>query len=252
MMAAAPPFPVLVIGYAIDGFGIALEVHIIHHFSRILTNDRPSGLSGNWLRCRLRGWCENEFPSCGVWYEIFIVTKTNPYFLSGVGALSAPLIATRFAQMPRWPFQYLTSLGLSIANVTALVIVFKLKTQDGIPVNEILSPRTFDLVFCPVLLEKNGHPPAEASTSQHSTLRQILSIPAIYLLSFFILVYVGVEVTIGGMLSKGAVTNSLTVVFQQAGLSPSLSTKEEGVLMPGISLVASLGVCLARDMPLIF
>ncbi|KIJ53030.1 hypothetical protein M422DRAFT_25917 [Sphaerobolus stellatus SS14] len=48
------------------------------------------------------------------------------------------------------------------------------------------------------LLEKNGHPPVENNNSQHSTMRQILTTPSVHLLAFFILVYVGIEVTIGG------------------------------------------------------
>ena len=42
-----------------------------------------------------------------------------------------PLVATQFSQMTRWSFHYLVSLGLSIINTTALVSVFKLRTQEG-------------------------------------------------------------------------------------------------------------------------
>jgi fucose permease len=38
----------------------------------------------------------------------------------------------------------------------------------------------------------------EKGTSEHSKFRQILSHKTVHLLAFFILVYVGVEVTIGG------------------------------------------------------
>ena len=55
------------------------------------------------------------------------------------------------------------------------------------------------LILSVELLEKNGQPPAqEANTSQHSMMRQILGTSSVHLLAFFILVYVGIEVTIGG------------------------------------------------------
>lgn len=43
-----------------------------------------------------------------------------------------------------------------------------------------------------------GQAPREKSTSQHSEFRQVLGQKTVHLLAFFILVYVGVEVTIGG------------------------------------------------------
>lgn len=52
--------------------------------------------------------------------------------MKGVGALAAPLVATQFAQLHRWSFHYMTSLGLAIANTIVLVVVFRLKNQDGI------------------------------------------------------------------------------------------------------------------------
>jgi hypothetical protein len=32
----------------------------------------------------------------------------------GIGALVCPLVATQFAQIPRWHFHYLCSLGLAV------------------------------------------------------------------------------------------------------------------------------------------
>lgn len=53
----------------------------------------------------------------------------NPFI--GAGALVAPLIATQFAELPRWSFHFLTSLGISVVNVALLIVVFRFKTQDG-------------------------------------------------------------------------------------------------------------------------
>jgi len=44
-----------------------------------------------------------------------------------------------------------------------------------------------------------GQETAEKEEDEHSSFNQILRIKAVHFLAFFILVYVGVEVTIGGM-----------------------------------------------------
>lgn len=44
-----------------------------------------------------------------------------------------------------------------------------------------------------------GYPHAEKGTSEDSKYSQIFRLKALHLLAFFILVYVGVEVTIGGL-----------------------------------------------------
>ncbi|PBK59802.1 MFS general substrate transporter [Armillaria solidipes] len=97
----------------------------------------------------------------------------------GLGALCSPLVATQFAYLPRWSFHYLTSLGVALTNTIFLWAVFRLKTQDD-------------------CLAEIGHPPGEKGDNEHSTFRQILTLKTVHLLAFFILVYVGVEVTIGG------------------------------------------------------
>ncbi|KAK0192520.1 MFS general substrate transporter [Armillaria mellea] len=85
----------------------------------------------------------------------------------GAGALCAPLVATQFAYLPHWSFHYLVSLGLA------------LRTQDE-------------------CLAEIGESSGERGASQHSPLRQILSLKNVHLLASFILVYVGVEFTLGG------------------------------------------------------
>lgn len=53
-----------------------------------------------------------------------------------------------------------------------------------------------------VLLAQNGHPQADNdkhSLKQSSTIRQILRLKAVHLLALYLLVYVGVEVTLGGV-----------------------------------------------------
>lgn len=55
----------------------------------------------------------------------------NVEYSLGAGALASPLIATQFAQLDRWSFHFLVSLGIALSNTIALVLVFRLKTQDG-------------------------------------------------------------------------------------------------------------------------
>jgi len=53
------------------------------------------------------------------------------FLLLGVGALASPLVATQFAQLHRWSFHYLVSLGVASVNTLFLVAAFRFKSQDG-------------------------------------------------------------------------------------------------------------------------
>ncbi|GAW10413.1 MFS general substrate transporter [Lentinula edodes] len=97
----------------------------------------------------------------------------------GAGALCAPLVATQFAQMDHWSFYYLVSLSVATINTIVQIAVFRFKTQDD-------------------CLVEIGQEPGEKGTSEHSHFRQIMSLKSVHLLAVFILVYVGVEVTVGG------------------------------------------------------
>lgn len=55
----------------------------------------------------------------------------KPFPTTGAGAFLAPIVATQFAQLPRWSFHYLVSLGIAIANIIFLALVFGFKSQDG-------------------------------------------------------------------------------------------------------------------------
>jgi fucose permease len=100
----------------------------------------------------------------------------------GVGALIAPLSATYFAQTPRWANHYLVSTSLAVANLVPLIAVFRFQRQDDSlrEVGEIV-------------------PDKPANEAVHkSKFRQMMTYKAVHLLSLFLLVYIGVEVTIGG------------------------------------------------------
>ncbi|OAX42435.1 MFS general substrate transporter [Rhizopogon vinicolor AM-OR11-026] len=145
--SAALPFPAFVLGYAINGFGMALQDAQANGFVASL-KDNPEARMGILHAVR-------------------------------AGALSSPLVATQFAQLPHWSFHFLCSLGVALINTVLLVVVFGLKPQDE-------------------CLAQIGQPAGEKGTSESNQFNQIFRLREVHLLAFFILVYVGVEVTVGG------------------------------------------------------
>ncbi|KAF5322629.1 hypothetical protein D9619_002070 [Psilocybe cf. subviscida] len=98
----------------------------------------------------------------------------------GAGALVAPLSATHFAQVPSWSHHYLISLALGIANCLALTLVFQLKDQD-------------------TNLVRGGEViPDKIDTAEGNKYSQLFRLKALHLLTLFFVIYIGVEVTIGG------------------------------------------------------
>ncbi|KAF8843925.1 MFS general substrate transporter [Paxillus ammoniavirescens] len=176
--AAAPPFPAFVLGYAINGIGMALQ-----------------DAQANGFVASLK---DNAEAKMGLLHAAY-----------GAGALSSPLVATQFAQLPHWSFHYLVSLGVAVINAILLILVFGLKSQDD-------------------CLAQIGQPRGEQNTSEHSQFRQIFGLKDVHLLALFILVYVGVEVTIGGWI--------VTYVIDVRGGGPSsgyISSGFFGGLMTG-------------------
>lgn len=140
---------------------------------------------------------------------------------TGAGALASPLVATQFSQIRHWSFHYLASLGIAVCNSIILLWVFRMKTQDGkrlcyVLAHDVGSQHT-------ECLAEVGEAAGETSTSEHSTFRQILSIKTVHLLAFFILVYVGVEVTIGGTGYFQNLRRDISDGHCQGGSLPTLS-----------------------------
>ncbi|KAF8172836.1 major facilitator superfamily domain-containing protein [Mycena galopus ATCC 62051] len=151
IQAPAPPFPLFVLSFALSGVGIAIQ--------NAQANTYVASLGRN--------------------SEIYMGMLHASY---GAGALTSPVVATQFAQIPHWSFHYLVSLGLAILNVTILTLTLRFRSLDE----------------CLALI---GEAVGEHSTSDRSNFRQILSLKTVHILAFFILVYVGVEVTIGGWIT---------------------------------------------------
>ncbi|KAI0631187.1 MFS general substrate transporter [Trametes polyzona] len=162
--APAPPFPVFVLGYAVNGFGLSLQ---------------DAGANGFVASLK-----DNAATKMGILHAIY-----------GAGALSSPLVATQFSQLTHWSFHYLVSLGIALSNTVLLVAVFRFKGQDE-------------------CLAEIGQAPSHDEESQsNNKYKQIFSLRALHLMAFFILIYVGVEVTLGGWI--------VTYVIQLRGGGPS-------------------------------
>ncbi|QRW19083.1 major facilitator superfamily transporter [Rhizoctonia solani] len=101
VLAPTPPFPVMCISYAINGFGIGLQ------------NAQANGF--------VTGIPNNTSAKLGLLHAGY-----------GAGAFVAPLVATQFARLPKWSFHFLISLGISLINSLALFFVFKLRRQHEI------------------------------------------------------------------------------------------------------------------------
>ncbi|KAG6900372.1 hypothetical protein C0993_011722 [Termitomyces sp. T159_Od127] len=112
--------------------------------------------------------------------------------LYGAGALCSPLVATQFSQQRRWSFHYLASLGLA--------------TQEARWWEEEFRQGSTLTTLSECLREIGQiipeHPTTEQSSNEDGKFRQILSHKTVQLLAFYILIYVGVEVTTGGKVSE--------------------------------------------------
>ncbi|KAL0057209.1 hypothetical protein AAF712_016153, partial [Marasmius tenuissimus] len=98
----------------------------------------------------------------------------------GCGALCAPLVSTQFARLPEhWSYHFLVTLGLGGIGCASLALVFRFKSTAE-------------------SLAAIGQPKDDSDADGQKSFRHILMDPGVHLLAFFILVYVGVEVTIGG------------------------------------------------------
>ncbi|KIK56703.1 hypothetical protein GYMLUDRAFT_99125 [Collybiopsis luxurians FD-317 M1] len=102
----------------------------------------------------------------------------------GLGAFCSPLVATHFSQTRHWSFHYIISAGIAVSNTTVLCAVFQFKRQADLMLEIGQEPS-----------EENA--PSLGSTS-HNLYRQIFNIRAVHFLAVFALIYIGVEVTIGG------------------------------------------------------
>lgn len=145
----------------------------------------------------------------------------------GVGATASPLVSTQFVKrvQDRVYLYYAVSLGLALVTTIALLAVFRLRTEDQVVGKRSTAAPTPVAADDPAALAVSGGSElplelqpqsnplndveasrvSETSTApdfkfeESSTkLKRILRMPVVWALCFYILLYVGVEVTIGG------------------------------------------------------
>ncbi|KAI0367660.1 MFS general substrate transporter [Pilatotrama ljubarskyi] len=98
----------------------------------------------------------------------------------GLGALVSPLVATQFAQSStHWSFHYFISMGLYIANTCFLCAVFRGRVQQDV-------------------MEEEGENGISENAVDSNKYKQVLGLKEVHVLSVFSLIYVGLEVTMGG------------------------------------------------------
>ncbi|CAE6407509.1 unnamed protein product [Rhizoctonia solani] len=188
VLTPALPFPAMCVAYAINGFGMALQDAQSSGFVAELPN--------------------NASAKMGLLHAFY-----------GAGAFISPLVATQFAQLPRWSFHYLSSLGVAVVNATALLVVFRFRRQHevmGLPDPDLSHPHN------------SSHGDSSNGSNKY---KQIFGSRAVQLMAFFIWVYVGVEVTIGGWI--------VTFVIEERGGGPSA-----GYISSGFFAAKSLSRCI--------
>ncbi|KAF9013472.1 major facilitator superfamily domain-containing protein [Cyathus striatus] len=175
ILAPAPPFPVMVFAYGINGFGMSLQ------------NAQANGFVASLK--------DNMTVKLGMLHGSY-----------GLGAFTSPFLATHFSTQKHWSFHYLCSAGISVINVAVLSFVFRLKRQEG--------------KYSYILAEAGQFPSQETNqnnadnvATQSGLYRQILTIKAVHFMALFALIYVGVEVTLGGWI--------VTFIIQKRDGGPS-------------------------------
>jgi fucose permease len=150
-----PPFPLFVLSYLLNGFGLGLQDAQV-----------------NSLIVR--------FPDPNV--KMFLL-----HAFYGLGATISPLVSTEFVKKePNRVYLYFAvSLGLAAFIIALLLVVFRLRTEDQIVgKREVVQSETT----------------TETSEMEGSgdKMKRILRTPAVHAMAFYLMIYVGVEVTLGG------------------------------------------------------
>ena len=92
--------------------------------------------------------------------------------------------------MRHWSYHYFASLGLAIVSAVLAMVVFRLKTQEGVFSRSVCDANVWLNWIVECLLEIGQHP-EEGDASAHNVYRQIFHLRAVHLMAFFILIYVG-------------------------------------------------------------
>jgi fucose permease len=182
-----------VIAYTISGFGGSLEDAQANGF---VANYKDNAAAKMGFLHAAYG---KEY-SCSILPVVILTLYIRFSIIIGLGALASPVVATQFAQLHRWSFHYLVSLAVAALNVVLLICTFKFKTQDGEFTLPHLPEKMLNFMFglnteC---LAQIGQTAEEKELVGGSKYKEMFKLKALHTLALFILVYVGVEVTISG------------------------------------------------------
>lgn len=150
VQATGPPFPVMVTANFLTGVGLSLQNAQANGYVSSLTDNMETKL--------------------GMLHATY-----------GLGAFTAPFVATYFSGRRRWSFHYLVSASMAVLNTLSLVLVFRFKHLDE-------------------LLMESGQAPSESNSSapRENTFRQLFGLRSVHVFTIFALIYIGIEVTVGG------------------------------------------------------
>ncbi|WVQ81604.1 hypothetical protein IAT38_003728 [Cryptococcus sp. DSM 104549] len=162
LMCWGGPFPLFVIAFIINGFGVGLQDAQV-----------------NALTSRLPGANTKMF----VMHAFY-----------GFGATVSPLVSTAFVQhmFDTVYYYFAVSLGLAALIMVLLLVTFRLRTDD-----QILGKRGSEEKEVVVGSEGEDATKKQASDSGDK-LKRMLKTPVVHFLGFYMVLYVGVEITIGG------------------------------------------------------
>lgn len=149
----------------------------------------------------------------------------------------SPLSATFFGQQRHWADHYFISTSFAVLNLISIVLVFRLETQES----KILSLDKVEplTIFTIDAFIKSGQAVAPAEPTRDNLYSQIFRIRALHLLAFFSIVYVGVEVTLGGESFLSSCRDVVITQRKQDGLLHLLSKNVMEELLPDISRLDS-------------
>ncbi|WVW78708.1 hypothetical protein I302_100668 [Kwoniella bestiolae CBS 10118] len=156
------PFPLFVIAYIFNGFGLGLQ-----------------NAQVNSLVTRLKG-----SPT-----KMFLM-----HAMYGVGATVSPFVSTLFVQrLPNRVYYYFAvSLGLALMTALSLIAVFQARTEDQVVGRRQREIRVKDGTPCKV------DPSQKENEASGGKMKEILKMPVIHCMAFFMLIYGGIEVSVGG------------------------------------------------------
>ncbi|OXG26170.1 hypothetical protein C367_02932 [Cryptococcus neoformans Ze90-1] len=164
------PYPLFLIAYIFNGFGLGLQDAQVNS----LTSRLPNASTKMFLM--------------HAWY--------------GFGATISPFVSTAFVQhIPQRVYLYFAvSLGLAVMTVVFLVAVFRLRTDDQVVgKREEMDRKSAASSAVPTAMDSEGQltekKPKQDSASK---MKRIMKTPVVHYMAFYMVIYVGVEVTIGG------------------------------------------------------